>query len=149
MDTNFHSYFADFLRGVEQTEYKTNPTARGTLTIQQGIRNDLHAKGVVALREDLQNLFGSEFDVVETADGIVVVAENVPGDFTFSWEIKSTIKSLDYDPFIDASNYEAAKEQKEAKRREKENKRAMTEQNLKEKREQKLAEIAAKKVANN
>ena len=59
------------------------------------------------------------FDVVETKDGIVIVAENEPGDFTFSWEVKTTIKAIDYDPFIKAQR-EKDKEDKikatEAKR---------------------------------
>ena len=43
-------------------------------------------------------MYGEDFDILETKEGIVIAAENEPGEFTFSWELKSTIKSIDYDP---------------------------------------------------
>lgn len=81
---------------------------------------------------------------METKDGIVVVAENEPGDFTFSWEVKTTIKSIDYDPFVEADIYDqdclAKEEKKAAREKEKQNK----ELELERKRLKKLAELEAK-----
>ena len=145
MNTDYQPKFSKFLRMVEKTEYETNTTATGALTIQQSVRNDLRKIGVAALKEDLQWLYGDEFDVVETKEGIVIVAENEPSDFTFSWELKNTIKSLDYDPFIQASNYEesiAEKAEKKAKIEAEKEERA---RRLEEKRAKKLAEIEAKR----
>ena len=145
MNTDYQPKFSKFLRMVEETEYETNTTATGALTIQQSVRNDLRKIGVAALKEDLQWLYGNDFDVVETKEGIVIVAENEPGDFTFSWELKNTIKSLDYDPFIQASNYEesiAEKAEKKAKIEAEKEERA---RRLEEKRAKKLAEIEAKR----
>jgi len=76
--------FGKFLAEVEVTEYPTNTTATGTITIQQSLRNELRKKGVAALKADLIKLYGDQFDIVETKEGIVIVAENEPGDFTFS-----------------------------------------------------------------
>ena len=45
--------FADFLSEVEQTEFDTNTTATGTLTIQQSQRNLLRKKGIAAFKADL------------------------------------------------------------------------------------------------
>ena len=145
MNTEYNPKFSEFLRMVEETEYETNTTATGALTIQQSARNELRKIGVAALKADLEWLYGDEFDVVETKEGIVLVAENKPGDFTFSWELKNTIKSLDYDPFIQASNYEAAVAEKAEKKAKVEAEKAERAQKLEEKRAKKLAEIEAKK----
>ena len=145
MNTEYNPKFSEFLRMVEETEYETNTTATGALTIQQSVRNELRKVGVAALKADLEWLYGDEFDVVETKEGIVLVAENEPGDFTFSWELKNTIKSLDYDPFIQASNYEEAIAEKAEKKAKAEAEKAERAQKLEEKRAKKLAEIEAKK----
>ena len=145
MNTEYNPKFSEFLRMVEETEYATNTTATGALTIQQSARNELRKVGVAALKADLEWLYGDEFDVVETKEGIVLVAENEPGDFTFSWELKNTIKSLDYDPFIQASNYEEAVAEKAEKKAKAEAEKAERAQKLEEKRAKKLAEIEAKK----
>ena len=145
MNTEYNPKFSEFLRMVEETEYATNTTATGALTIQQSARNELRKVGIAALKADLEWLYGNEFDVVETKEGIVLVAENEPGDFTFSWELKNTIKSLDYDPFIQASNYEEAVAEKEEKKAKIEAEKAERAQKLEEKRAKKLAEIEAKK----
>ena len=76
--------FGKFLQKVSTTEYETNTTSSGTVTIKQSLRNDLRKEGVEALQQDLNGLYGDNFDVVVTKDGIVIVAENEPGDFTFS-----------------------------------------------------------------
>ena len=144
MNTEYNPKFSEFLRMVEETEYATNTTATGALTIQQSARNELRKVGVAALKADLEWLYGDEFDVVETKEGIVLVAENEPGDFTFSWELKNTIKSLDYDPFIQASNYEEAVAEKAEKKARIEAEKAERDQKIKEKRAKKLAEIKAK-----
>ena len=145
MNTEYNPKFSEFLRMVEETEYETNTTATGALTIQQSVRNELRKVGVAALKADLEWLYGDEFDVVETKEGIVLVAEHEPGDFTFSWELKNTIKSLDYDPFIQASNYEEAVAEKAEKKAKAEAEKAERAQKLEEKRAKKLAEIEAKK----
>jgi len=105
--------FSEFLHEVETTTYPTNTTSTGNVTIQQSIRNDLRKKGVQALKEDLAWLL-PDFDIVETKEGIVIVAENE--DFTFSWELKNTIKSIDFDPFMEANAYDEACAEKEAKK---------------------------------
>lgn len=75
-----------------------------------------------------------------------MVAENEPGNFTFSWELKNTIKSLDYDPFIQASNYEEGVAEKAEKRARAEQERQTRADKLAEKRARKLAEIEAKRT---
>lgn len=138
---NYEPKFADFLREVAITEYETNMTATGAVTIQQSARNELRKRGVEALKQDLQWLYGEDFDVVETKEGIVLVAENEPGNFTFSWELKNTIKSLDYDPFIQANNYEEALAEKQAKKEKQAREKEAKIKALEEKRAKKLAEI--------
>jgi len=141
MDNNFSA----FLREVEQTEFETNTTATGANTIQQSQRNILRKKGVAAFKQDLIDMYGDEFDVVETKDGIVIVAENEPGNFSFSWEIKSTIKSIDYDAFIEASVFDEENAEKEAKKKAKELEKERKLAAIEEKRQKKLREIEAKK----
>lgn len=137
--------FKQFLKEVSETDFETNTTATGTVTIQQSARNALRKRGVEAFKADLMEIYGDEFDVLETKDGLVLVAENEPGEWTFSWELKSTIKSLDYDPFIEANNYDeevASKQEKKLRReQEKETKLKL----LEEKRAKKLAEIERKR----
>lgn len=133
--------FKDFLKMVEETEFDTNTTATGAYTIQQSQRNLLRKEGVAAFKEDLQWLYGDDFDVVETKDGIVVVAENEPGDFTFSWEIKTTIKSIDYDPFVEAGNFEDEVQEKEQKKLQRELAKAKKAEEIENKRKKKLAEL--------
>lgn len=74
--------FKQFLKKIEGEELVTNTTAAGTLTIQQTTRNQLRAEGVEALREDLIDLYGDDFDILTTKEGIVIVVENE--NFTFS-----------------------------------------------------------------
>lgn len=76
--------FATFLHQVEQQSFETNVTAKGVTTIKQTPRNELKRAGVEAFKQDLIDAYGDEFDVVETADGIVIVAENEPNNFTLS-----------------------------------------------------------------
>lgn len=137
--------FKQFLKEVSETDFETNTTATGTVTIQQSARNALRKRGVEAFKADLVEIYGDEFDVLETKDGLVLVAENEPGEWTFSWELKSTIKSLDYDPFIEANNYdeEVASKQEKKLRREQEKEAKL--KLLEEKRAKKLAEIERKR----
>lgn len=137
--------FKQFLKEVSETDFETNTTATGTVTIQQSARNALRKRGVEAFKADLMEIYGDEFDVLETKDGLVLVAENEPGEWTFSWELKSTIKSLDYDPFIEANNYdeEVASKQEKKLRREQEKEAKL--KLLEEKRAKKLAEIERKR----
>lgn len=142
---NYKPQFLDFLAEVERTEYGVNTTSTGTLTIQQSARNELRKRGVAALKADLEYLYGDQFDVLETKEGIVIAAENEPGNFTFSWELKNTIKSLDYDPFIQAGNYEEANAEKAEKKAKAEAEKAEAERRLQEKRAKKLKQIEAQK----
>ena len=135
--------FITFLKEVEVTDFETNTTATGAETIQQSARNELRRKGVEALLADLQDFYGTD-RVVETKDGIVLVAENEPVDFTFSWELKSTIKSIDYDPFLEAMNYEEEQAMKAEKKAAKELAKAEKIKMLEEKRAKKLAEMTRK-----
>lgn len=73
------SSFKQFLKKVEQTEFKTNTTASGTLTIQQTKRNELRVEGVEALREDLVALYGDDFDILTTKEGLIIVVELADG----------------------------------------------------------------------
>ena len=64
------------------------------------MRNKLRKEGLEALYLDLKRLYGDTLDVLEGPNGtILIVAENP--DFTFTWELKSTIKGIgpSYDPF--------------------------------------------------
>lgn len=108
--------FKKFLHKVEDAEFEHNTTITGTTTIQQTSRNNLRREGLAALKEDLIMLYGDDFDIVETESGIVLVAENAADGTTFSWELKSTIKSVDYDPFLDADKWEAKCEAVAAKK---------------------------------
>lgn len=139
------THFGNFLKEVEQMSFDTNTTSTGTYTIQQSQRNALRKEGVAALLQDLQEWYGDDFDIVETKDGIVVVAENEPCDVTISWEIKTTIKSLDFDPFIEASSYESLVAEKEEHKRQKDLEKKKKEEETARKREKKLAELAKKK----
>ena len=69
---------------MAESEYETNTTAIGTVTIQQSARNALRKKGVEALKHDLELIYGVDFDILETKEGLVIAVENEPGDFTFS-----------------------------------------------------------------
>ena len=129
--------FKNFLHSIENRTFNTISTAAGIETIQQTTRNELRKEGLAALKADLEMLYGDSFDVVETANGLVIVAENLPGDFTFSWEIKSTIKAIDYDPFVEANKWEDAQEAKAAKLAAKEQAKLALEQ----KRRRKLVEL--------
>lgn len=134
--------FVEFLNEVAQTSFETNTTANGLVTIQQSTRNAWRKRGVEALKHDLEQIYGAHFDIVETKDGIVIAAENEPGDFTFSWELKSTIKALDYDPFVEASNYDEAQAQKAQRKLQKEEEKAARATALAEKRARRLAKVS-------
>ena len=133
--------FEAFLEEVSELSCETNTTATGTVTIQQSLRNDLRKRGVKALVEDLKALYGHAFDVLETREGIIIAAENEPGGWTFSWELKNTIKSLDYDPFIEANLFDEAVAAKEEKKARREQERIEREEQLAIKRAAKLAEL--------
>lgn len=134
--------FPGFMAKVSETEFETDTTASGTETIQQSTRNRLRKEGITALKHDLKKLYPN-IDIVETKEGIVLVCEN--DAFTFSWELKSTIKSLDYDPFIEASNFDKTNAVKEAKRNEREQAKIARAKALEIKREEKLKQIKAHK----
>lgn len=137
--------FKDFLHKLEELPLEIKEKSNGTVTIQQTTRNQLREEGVSALLKDLIVLYGDDFDIVETADGICVVAENGASNITITWEIKSTIKSPDYDPFIEADNYDEQRSLKMAKKEAREKEKVEKEILLKKKRAEKLAELDAKK----
>jgi len=72
------------------------------------------------------------------------VAENEPGDFTFSWEVKTTIKSIDYDPFTEANAFDDENAEKEAKKQARAAEKERKIQAINEKRAKKLAELEAR-----
>lgn len=137
--------FGKFLEGVANESFETNTTATGTVTIQQSARNLLRKQGVEALKHDLELMYGEQFDILETKEGIIIAAENEPGEFTFSWELKSTIKSIDYDPFIEANNFDEEMAMKEEKKLRREQEKVAKLKMLEEKRAKKLAEIERRK----
>lgn len=133
--------FKHFLHDIESRKFDTITTASGSQIIQQTTRNELRKEGLAALKWDLQRLYGDDFDIVETKEGLVIVSENAPGDFTFSWEIKNTIKSIDYDPFIEAGKYEEALAAKVEAKREREAAKLAEKAELERKRRAKLSEV--------
>ena len=84
--TNFNApcAFNEFLRSVADQTFELNTTATGAVTSQPSARNRLRKEGLAALKSDLEALYGAEFDVLETKDGLIIAAENEPGGFTFS-----------------------------------------------------------------
>lgn len=88
-----------------------------------------------------------DFDIVETKEGIVIVAENP--EFTFSWELKNTIKSIDFDPFIEASLYEESLAEKENKKLKQEAEKQQKLEAIAKKREAKLEALNRKKNLEN
>lgn len=81
--------FKSFLKGLEGLEdLPTSTLTTGSLIIQQSRRNELRRDGVEALLADLKAIYGEGvadgFDIVQTQDGIVFVAENEPNDVTIS-----------------------------------------------------------------
>lgn len=136
--------FIDFLYGLEDNELEQNTTATGITTIKQTKRNQLRAEGVKALLSDLKLIYGDDFDILQTKEGIVFTVM-MNDETLLSWELKSTIKALDFDPYIAAEMYETEQEQKSSKReariKEEEAKRIA----LEAKRQAKLAEQERKR----
>lgn len=110
-------HFSDFLKKIENNTFDTTVNARGIATIQQTIRNKLRAEGQEALFEDLQDIF-TDFDCLMTKDGIVFVSHNK--DFEFSFQIKCTVPSIDYDPYFEADDYAEQEQLKAEKKKQKE-----------------------------
>ncbi len=137
--------FKDFLHKLEERPLEVKEKTNGTATIQQTTRNQLREEGVAALLSDLKLLYGDTFDIVETSDGICFAAENEPTNITITWELKSTIKSIDYDPFLEADRYDEMRAEKSAKKEAREKEKAEKEELVRTKRAQKLAEIEARK----
>ena len=54
MNDNYKPKFSEFLHNIETTEFETNTTATGALTIQQSTRNELRKEGLAALKADLE-----------------------------------------------------------------------------------------------
>ena len=146
--TNFGKFLSERIENPDTAvKILTNTTANGMVTIQQTQRNQLRKEGLQAFKQDLIDWYGNEgFDVVETKEGIVIVAEAAADDddggYTFSWEIKPTIKNLDYDPFIEANNFEEDKANKAQKKARQQAENEAKNARLIKKREERLAAIA-------
>ena len=146
--TNFGKFLSERIENSDTAvKILTNTTANGMVTIQQTQRNQLRKEGLQAFKQDLIDWYGNEgFDVVETKEGIVIVAEAAADDndggYTFSWEIKPTIKNLDYDPFIEANNFEEDKANKAQKKARQQAEKEAKNARLIKKREERLAAIA-------
>lgn len=101
----FENKFGQFLTSIaEGPDLPTNTTSAGIVTIRQAERNKLRRIGLDALKEDLMELYSGDAEILETKDGIAFAVEVNNDQLTFTWELKSTIKSTDYDPFIEAGN---------------------------------------------
>ena len=109
--------FAQFLEKVAHNKYNVSVNARGIQSIQQTDRNKLRREGEDALFEDLLNIY-KDFDVVQTKDGICLIAHNA--DFEFTFELKACIKSTDYDPYFEADDFAEQRAEKEAAKKAKE-----------------------------
>ena len=109
--------FAQFLEKVAHNKYNVSVNARGIQSIQQTDRNKLRREGEDALFEDLLSIY-KDFDVVQTKDGICLIAHNA--DFEFTFELKASIKSIDYDPYFEADDFAEQRAEKEAAKKAKE-----------------------------
>lgn len=147
VEEGFQNKFGAFLKSLESCgEIPTNMTSSGVKTIQQAVRNKIRQQGVQALLDDFRAIYGDSAEILETEGGIVFAVETDDGKgFTLSWEIKSTIKSTDYDPFIDAANYDEKKANKEESRLRKEREQKEHEETAKRKREELLAKLEKNK----
>lgn len=143
MIENYTPKLAEVLKEIETSKLETNTTVTGSLTIKQGLRNELRKVIEQSLMDDLTYLY-PDYSVLLTKDGLVIAAEN-QDDYTVSIEIKTTIKTLDYDPFIAACNYEEELQAKAEKKKASEQEKAEKIRLLEEKRAKKLAEIKNKK----
>lgn len=135
----------DFLHKLESEPWEVKEKTNGTATIQQTTRNQLREEGVAAFFSDFITFYGDEYDIVRTADGICFAAENEIIDKTIPVMIKFEIKSVDYDPFLEADRYDQMRAEKNAKKEAREKEKANREELVRIKRAQKLAEIEAKK----
>lgn len=118
-ELNFTNFLKDWV--IENNHFlQSKETSTGETIIAQTQRNQMRRAGMDALKEDLINLYGDEFDIVETASGLNIVAENDEG--TVTWELKCTIKALSYDPFEEANKFDDLSKER-AKRKEEINKR--------------------------
>ena len=99
--TAFEAFASSSIINVPHGAIPTDVSSRdGSAVIAQSVRNKLRKEGLEALYLDLKRLYGDTLDVLEGPNGtILIVAENP--DFTFTWELKSTIKGIgpSYDPF--------------------------------------------------
>lgn len=135
--------FIDFLYQVQDSTYEQNTTSTGTTTIKQTLRNNIRTEGVEALLHDMKMLYGEDFDIVRTKEGIVftVLTED---DEQFSWELKSTIKALDFDPFAAADMFREEQQTKAAKKQARKLEEEQKQIALEAKRQAKLLEIERK-----
>lgn len=72
------------MRELENSSLPLTTTASGNTTIQQTLRNELRQIGLEAFRRDLEAIYGDDFDIIETKEGLVIVAENPVSDVTIS-----------------------------------------------------------------
>lgn len=140
--------FLRFLNNVQDANYEQNTTSTGTVTIKQTLRNNIRSEGIEALLADLKWLYGDEFDILRTKEGIVFTLLMNNGEL-FSWELKSTIKALDFDPYVAADMFASEQEKKISKKESRRLEMEAKELALAAKRQAKLLEQERKQQAYN
>lgn len=141
--------FTSFCRQIASLDaLPTNITASGTETVQQTTRNQWRAEGVAALVDDLKQMYGDEVDILVTKEGIVFAIENEATGYTISWELKNTIKALDYDPFAEANAYDDEVAEKAAKAKARQDAAAAKAALMAEKRAKVVSRLKAKEAGN-
>lgn len=146
-EADYFPAFEKFADKVANTDYVVNTTSAGAQTIQQSTRNQMRKEGVAALMADLRHLYANSdsVEMAETKDGIVLIIENNPGNFTITWELKSTIKSLDYDPFVEANSFDESNAIKASKKAAREKEKVDHQKALEAKRAAKLKQLERSK----
>lgn len=86
--------FKELLENLTKTDFETNQTSSGKITIRQSQRNELRR---VLIEKFYAFLIAEGIDCYLTDNGVVIAIEN-ENIGTISIENKMTIKSLDFDP---------------------------------------------------
>ena len=99
--TAFEAFASSSIINVPHGAIPTDTSSRdGSAVIAQSVRNKLRKEGLGAPSPALKRLYGDTLDVLEGPNGKILIVAEKP-DFTFTWELKSTIKGIgpSYDPF--------------------------------------------------
>lgn len=143
------------LENLMELEVPVSNTTRGE-QIQQTYRNKFTAKLKEALFEDCKETLGEESEIVPflTKDGVILevpnasIADNMENDIgsgAISIEMSFTIKGLEYNASDESDNYALDLEEKAAKKKENEKKKAdkiARDRKAREEREAKRARLA-------